>query len=210
VATLITRDGKPIGVVPADLGTFVDATAQPATTYSYALVTVGADGRMSPSGTALTVTTKHVMTFSFTPSADTYVDQRKPATIFGADQELRVAASPVATSFLVFDVSGLQGTIRSAKLELYTTRGGPGYDVRSSAPGWSEASATYNSPPATGAEVLGSSGPLKPGAVGTVDVTSLVTGDGQVAVALTAASGGVQLASRESASPPKLIVETEG
>jgi hypothetical protein len=210
VATLITRDGKPIGVVPADLGTFVDATAQPATTYSYALVTVGADGRMSPSGTALTVTTKHVMTFSFTPSADTYVDQRKPATIFGADQELRVAASPVATSFLVFDVSGLQGTIRSAKLELYTTRGGPGYDVRSSAPGWSEASATYDSPPATGAEVLGSSGPLKPGAVGTVDVTSLVTGDGQVAVALTAASGGVQLASRESANPPKLIVETEG
>jgi hypothetical protein len=46
--------------------------------------------------------------------------------------------------------------------------------------------------------------------VGTVDVTPLVTGDGQVAVALTAASGGVQLASRESANPPKLIVETEG
>src|SRR4051812_48636370 len=54
--------------------------------------------------------------FSISPSADSYVDG---STNHGTSTQIRVDGSPVVTSFLRFNVSGISGTINSVKLRVY-------------------------------------------------------------------------------------------
>jgi hypothetical protein len=84
-----------------------------------------------------------------------------------------------------------------------------GYDARNVTNSWSESSITYdNAPPFE--NVISSSGAFSGGGWTSVDLTSLVTGDGTYNIALTTASStAVSLSSRESgANAPQLIIET--
>ncbi len=75
---------------------------------------------------------------------------------------------------------------------------------------WGETTITYNNRPAVSANTVASIGAINAGQSVTVDVTSAVSGNGLVSLAITSTSGdGVAYASRESNTPPTLIV-TEG
>lgn len=74
---------------------------------------------------------------------------------------------------------------------------------------WTESNINYNNAPPIGG-AAGSSSGFSGGVWTTVDITSLVTGNGTVNLALTTSSStAISLASRESgANAPQLIVET--
>ena len=74
---------------------------------------------------------------------------------------------------------------------------------------WTEATLNYNTAPPLGGAVVSSNG-FSGGVWTTVDITSLVAGDGTINVALTTSSStAMSLASRESgANVRQLIVET--
>jgi hypothetical protein len=74
---------------------------------------------------------------------------------------------------------------------------------------WTESTINYNNAPPIGSSA-GSSGAFSGGVWTTVDITSLVTGNGTLNIALTTSSStAVSLASREAgANAPLLIVDT--
>jgi hypothetical protein len=107
-------------------------------------------------------------------------------------------------------VQNVTGRITRVTLRVYANSASTaGYDVRNVTSAWSETTLTYNNAPTFGT-VISSSGPFSAGVWTTVDLTSLVTGNGTYNIALTTASGtAVSLASRESgANALQLIIET--
>ncbi len=143
---------------------------------------------------------------TFSPVADTYVDESKPGTSFGAGTALRVDASPVRTAYLRFDVQGASD-FSSATLRVFVASNTTsGFEVRPVADtGWSQAM-TFDTAPPFG-DAVASSGPVAAGTWVDLDVSSLVSGNGPVSMALTTASStAIRLASSESANPPELIV----
>ena len=147
-------------------------------------------------------------TTTFTAAIDAYVRSDQPSRNFDT-KNLNLDANPVVNSYLRFNLSGLSGrTIESATLRLYSNdASSTGYQVRQVANNtWGEKTITYQNAPATGA-LVASSGTLGTG-YKNVDVTSLVTGDGPLSIALrTTTATTFALASSESANrQPQLIV----
>jgi hypothetical protein len=119
--------------------------------------------------------------------------------------------NPTIRSYLTFNVQGLSAPVASAKLRVYanssSTAGFSVYGVPDVS--WREMTVTYNNSPALG--TLGASlGPVTSGTWITVDVTSLITGNGIVSLALTGNSSTLfSFASRERATRlPQLIITT--
>ena len=142
--------------------------------------------------------------------AGAYVDSSQPSLNTGGSAKLRVDASPTVRSYLRFNVQGTGGQVTKATLRLNTTSAlSTGIDVRPVGDNsWSELGITYANAPAPGA-VVGSTSPFTAGQWITADVTSLVSGDGTVSVAVTSGNTtAAALSSRESVNSPQLIVET--
>jgi trimeric autotransporter adhesin len=153
-------------------------------------------------------------TLTFTSAADAYVVQDKPNNNYGSASTLRVrfTSSQTHHAYLRFDVSGLGGSVTSAKLRLYVTDpswdGGSVYSVSNS---WTESTITWNTAPAISGTPLGSTGSVATGTWVEVDVTAAVTGNGSVSFALrNAASDSALYSSREGTNPPQLVVTTGG
>jgi acid phosphatase type 7 len=156
-----------------------------------------------PDATATTVTTR------FSPSADAYVSQTRPTANFGSAKQLLAGSRPKARrSYLRFEVTNLSGTVAKATVQFYSNdTSQSGLEVHAvSDSGWDEQTITYNNAPQPG--LIVASVPRVPADTFTsVDVTELVTGEGVVSLAVTAADR-LRLASRESgALAPQLIVE---
>jgi hypothetical protein len=170
----------------------------------------GASSQAASVGTAAAATTA-----AFEPTADARVHEATPTTNYGVSSSLRTDLSLGANveSLLRFTVTGLQGSVQSARLRLYaytTTTNGPA--VYASAGGWVETTVTWSNRPAhTGAAVADSSA-IPTNSWVEFDVTSLVTGDGTYNFALIATSGdGIDFYSRQSGNVtlrPRLVVET--
>ena len=123
-----------------------------------------------------------------------------PGTHYGSSTQVRVDASPTTTSYLKFDVSGLTGAVANATLRVWAnTSQTTGYDVYSVPDtSWDESSITFNTAPSMATTVVGSSGPVSGGTWTTVDVTSLVSGNGTITLGLqTTNSTALSLSSRE-------------
>jgi hypothetical protein len=147
---------------------------------------------------------------TLTPVADAYVHQSHPSTNYGTAKVLSVDGNPAQRSYLRFDVQGLTGSVTKATLRLYASNSSKGgltvHVVSSNA--WGETTITYNNAPAVGT-VVQSSGSFGGNAWLSVDVTTVITGNGTYSLALTETSNsGINLGSRESSTPPQLIVET--
>lgn len=150
-------------------------------------------------------------TFTVTPVADTYVNEASATTSYGTSTALRVDGSPVARSYLRFQVAGLDGSITSAVLRVYANSAQSTGWTASSVPDttWSETGTTYANGPAVGT-ARGSSGAVATGTWTQAAVTAGVAGDGSISFALTTTSGtGLSLASRESANRPQLVITTQ-
>ena len=151
--------------------------------------------------------------FTFTPSADSYVDANNSSMNYGSQTQLRGDGSPVIRSYLRFVVQGLNGPVVRATLRIFANSGSTsGYDIRSVTNNtWAESTITYNNAPAVGG-ILGSSGGFNSGTWTTVNITPYITGNGTYNVALTVpGSTGLSFASREVGnSAPQLVVEAQG
>lgn len=150
-------------------------------------------------------------TFTFAAAADAYVNEASPSTNYGSATTLRADSSPVVRSYLRFNVQGLSGTVTRATLRIFTnSSSSTGYQVRSVADtSWSEFAVNYSNSPAMG-NVTGTSGSFGTGVWTTVDVTSLISGNGLVSFGLTTTtSTAFSLSSREvGANAPQLVIET--
>ncbi|MEU4552434.1 CBM96 family carbohydrate-binding protein [Micromonospora violae] len=152
---------------------------------------------------------------TFTPVADTYVQSDTAATNYGTSTQVVVDNSPVRRSFLRFTVSGVSGTVTSAKLRLRTISGNSGSDAggtfrRMSNTTWSETGTTWNNQPAIDGATLGTIGAVSGNTWYEVDVTAAVTGNGTYSFGATSTSGdGAYYDTRESgADAPQLVVTT--
>jgi hypothetical protein len=192
------------------------ATASPtATSFATATFTSTASSTATYTPTGTTTFTPTATsasgTFTFSPSADAYVNESNPSTNYGTSTTLRADATPVVRSYLRFDVQGLSGTIARVTLRIFTnSSSSTGYEVRNVTDNsWGETTINYSNAPATDG-VTGTSGPFSAGVWTTVDVTPLLTGNGTYNIALTTTNAtAFSLASRESgANAPQLIIET--
>lgn len=151
---------------------------------------------------------------TFTPVADTYVQQDQPTTNFGQANEVVVDNAPVRRILLKFTVSGLSGSVARATLRLHLrdTTAGPsphGGTVRQvGSSSWAETTVTWNSQPAIDGATLGSFGAVMRNTWYEMNVTPVVTGNNTFTLAFTSAdSDGAHYDSRESgANAPQLVV----
>jgi hypothetical protein len=208
----IFRNGVLVGTSPTT--TYTDTTAQPATTYSYAVSAVDRANNESAWSAPVTVTTPaRPTTLVSNPVADTYVRADQASSSFGTSTVFGVDGSPVKRTLLKFNVSGVAGRpVRTATLRLWcvddSDTGGTLHRVPSTT--WTEA-VTWNTAPTADTAATASVGSVKSGTWYAFDVTSLVRGDGSVAMDITStSSNGVDYSSREApaAQQPQLVVTT--
>ncbi|MBT2514121.1 phytase [Arthrobacter sp. ISL-30] len=156
-------------------------------------------------------------TVTLTPTADAYVSSAAQTTNYGTAPKLAVDNSPVDNSYLKFDLSGLAGkTIVSAKLQLRaTTSGSTGtQNVRLVTEDmWTESGLTYSTRPTLGSSVLGSVGPVTVNTNYEVPLSASAL-QGEVGGILslginTTSSDGADFGSRETTTPPKLVLQLQ-
>lgn len=207
----VRRDGSVVASMGATSLSYSDTTVVGSTTYVYTVEAFDAAGNTSPESNSVSATTPPApSSVTFAPVADSYVNESSPTSNYGSSTQLRTDGSPLVNSYLRFDVEGLSAAVTQAKLRIYAnTSSSTGYDVRSVADlTWNEMTLTYENAPAFGS-VIAASGPFASGAYIEVDVTSLVSGNGLLSLALTGPGAtAVSFGSRESTTPPQLIVET--
>jgi len=156
----------------------------------------------------IVVTASAAGTATLKPVADTWTNSQSAATTYGTSSTLRVDGSPSCVAFLRFDLGGATGPVGQAVLELYANSGsGAGVIVHAvSSTTWSETKTNASNAPAVGSASV-ASGSFAAGATISLNVTSLVTGNGLVSLAVTANNAtAISLGSRESAHRPLLVV----
>jgi beta-glucanase (GH16 family) len=156
------------------------------------------------------VTAAHAGTFRFPSAADTYAPAGGADPGNGTRPYLQVASMPATDAYVRFHVGGLDGPVQGAYLELHalSDSGPAGVAAHGvAAAGWDENSLAV---PALGPEV-DATGSFAARSVVYLDVTPLVTGDGTVDAGLSTNGWTTRwFASRESPTPPRLIVQTAG
>ena len=145
-----------------------------------------------------------------TTVADSYVEAARPTRNNGRSAEFRVDGSPILNSYLRFNVQGATD-FSSSKLRLFfknATSGG--IQVRPVGnTTWGETTINYNNAPSFGA-VAANSGAAAAGTWVTIDVSSLVTRNGLLSLAITSTSStALSMGSRESGQQPTLTVGAE-
>jgi chitodextrinase len=202
----VYRDGSSVATVNGSTATFTDSGLSPSTLYGYTVEAFDAatnpSGQSTPPATATTQAAGGSL--SFAPTADSYVSASSPATNYGASTALRVDGSPDVRSYLRFNVQVGTGTITRVTLRIFANTGSSaGLGTRSVGGAWAESTLNYNNAPALAGN-FGSSGPAVAGTWLDMDVTALVTGNGDIDIGVVTA---ISLASRESANAPQLVVE---
>jgi chitodextrinase len=206
----IFRNNVEVGTTSATA--WMDATATPATTYTYHVVAYDAALNDSPPSNTATITTRSAdRTLTFVPSADATIESANPTRNLGTATTLQADASPVRAFVVKFNVSGVgSASVVEAKLRLHVTnpsnRGG---DLRATAAGWNEATVNWQNAPAGGA-VVGSLLRVLQGSWYEISLPAgAISGDGDVAFRVDSPStDGVDYVSREGSAAlrPELVV----
>jgi PKD repeat protein len=210
----VFRDGgaTPVASLTPDARAYQDSPVAPLTTHSYSVRAYDAAGNRSPLAGPLSATTPDgTVTIVLKPVADAYVSSAKSTTNYGNSTVLRVkGGSSTYKSYLRFDLSGVPGSIQSATLRAYVNSGSSvGYDLYGvSSTSWGEATINYANAPPFAATPTGSSGALTSGTWSSIVVTGLAASSQGGLLSLGLGNGGTQqsLASRETATPPELIL----
>jgi hypothetical protein len=207
----IYERGTLIAVVDQDTLTYSNVNLSPSTNYSYRVDAFDGSGNHSALSSSRSATTQGTGTYTFMPVADAYVAESTTTTNYGTLTTLKADASPANRSYLRFNVEGLSDTVTQATLRLHTSSSSSsGYQVRGViGQNWEEGTITYTNSPAVGS-VIGSSGSFAAGSWTSVDVTSLITGNGIHDLALTTTTTTtLNFQSRDAGSnQPQLVIET--
>jgi hypothetical protein len=158
--------------------------------------------------------------FSFAPVHDTYVRASSPTSTNGSSSTLRQrkTSSETIASYLKFNVTGLSGSVQSAKLRLYvrdaSNDGGAVYVVSNNYQGtttaWTESALNWNNAPIITGTALSAApqGGVSLGSWVELDVTPAIVGDGIYSFGLkNASSDAVYYGSKESTTKPELIIQ---
>jgi hypothetical protein len=208
----IYRDGNLLANVPAASLSYTDASAQPATSYTYSVAAFDPAGNHSPAGTTVQVSTPQVSSNLVFPAvADAYVNADSPGNNYGGAAILRTDAAPDVHSYLRFDVEGLGGrSIARAQLKIFANSGSSkGISILSVTDNsWDESLLNFNNAPALGS-ALAVSDRITAGDWITLDVSAFVNGEGSFSFGITTAGPtAISLASRESgANAPQLLID---
>jgi hypothetical protein len=207
---------------PTATATATDTPTATATSTATSTATATATVTSTPTPTATTTATAtpsptptgtpiSTQTYIFRPSADAYANSSAPDTVSGTGYEIPVDGSPDRLDYMIFNVTGLSGTIISATLKLTTTWDGGvdgGTIGKVNDTSWTESTLTYNNRPAISPPTV-SIGPVAPYQSVTKDVTAAITGNGAAGFAISSTnSDGVTYASRENSTPPVLTIVT--
>jgi hypothetical protein len=207
----IYRNGVLADTVDKSTLDYSDTQLVPSTTYTYRVDAFDGSGNHSPLSTARSATTMITASNTFLPVADTFVAGDTPTTNSGSSTFLKADTSPTFQSYLRFHVDDVQETVTKATLRLYTTSSSAvGYQINAvNDQSWEEGKITFANAPAAGT-IVGSSGNFAANNWTSVDVTSLVTGNGIFDIVMTTTSTAtLNFNSREAASNwPQLVVET--
>lgn len=120
-------------------------------------------------------------------------------------------------TYLKFNISGLSGSVQSAKLRLYVVDGGNDggaiYSVSNNYSGtstpWLESGLRWNNAPAISGSPLASAGAVSVGQTVELDVTAAITGNGVYSVAMrNNSSNTVGYRSKQGSNPPVLVIQT--
>jgi len=151
-------------------------------------------------------------TLTFSPVADATLKAGWPAKNYGLATTVEVDSTPDEAFLMKFSVAGVGGrAVTSARLLLFDQSGSiHGGDLhRVADTTWSETALTWNNAPPYDPAVMASLGTVKFGLWYSVDVTSLVAGDGTFSLRMTTTStDGADYASRENdpTRAPQLVV----
>ena len=200
-----------------DSAVLTPAAPLPGATTFTATVKGGSGGVSDPAGNPMAAdklwrfsTPAATKTATFTPVADARVEKAHPSTNYGGSTSLAVDTGKA--SYLRFTVSGLSGTVQSAKLRLYVTNGtGNGPAAFRTGDAWTEkgsGSITWKNRPAPIGAALDDKGKVPASAWVEFDVTPAVAGNGTVSFVLTGQSSDSFAAySREqSGKSPQLVI----
>ena len=119
------------------------------------------------------------------------------------------ASDPDLESFIQFTVTGISGTIQSAKLRVFATTNGSanGPAVYSTGTSWTETGITWNNRPARTSGAVDNKGSISTNTWVEYNVTSLVQGNGTLSFVLAADStDGMIFSSRQGSQPPQLVI----
>ncbi len=150
------------------------------------------------------------LTKTFIASADTEVAQASPTKNFGTVTKFGVDSDPVRHGYVKFDVSGISGTVNSAKIRCYAWNGstdGPAVYTTSSS--WGETTLTWNNKPAASGAALSDVGAVTYKTWVEFDVTKAVKTNGAASfVFIPTSTDSVECASREDVAEtrPQLVV----
>ena len=207
----IYRNGVLVDTVDKDVLSYSDTGLVPSTNYSYQVDAFDGSANHSALSTTRSATTQSTATYTFAPVGDAFVAGDTSTTNYGASAFLKADTSPTFQSYLRFHVGDVSGTVTRATLRLYTTSSSAaGYQLnRVSGQGWEEGKITFANAPAAGT-TIGSSGNFAANSWTTVDVTSLVSGNGVYDLVLSTSSiATLNFNSRDAGSNrPQLVVET--
>jgi fibronectin type 3 domain-containing protein len=207
----IYRGGGLIDTVGATTS-YSDTGVTAGNTYSYEVRAIDGAGHVSgPSNVATATTPAPTVNLTLSPDADARVQQSTPTTNYAASN-LRSAgdAGAVVESFLRFTVSGVVGSVRSAKLRLFAYNGtvdGPA--VYTTGNSWNETTVNWNSRPARTSASTDDKGAIGVNTWVEYDVTSFVNGNGTYSFNVAGPSAdGIDFRSREYATDrPQLVID---
>lgn len=157
-------------------------------------------------------------TLSFQPIQDAYVKSSTPTSSFGSTATLRArkSSSETMTSYLKFEVAGVNGPVQRATLRLYVTDassdGGAVYSVSNKYEGtttsWIESGLNWSNAPAISGTALSSVGSVVAGAWIELEITPAIPGDGMYSFGLkNSASDAVYYGAKESTDKPQLVIQ---
>jgi acid phosphatase type 7 len=158
-------------------------------------------------------TVEAATSLTFVPVADAYVDQAQPTRNFGSvsyvRSDLDSAGGYDYQGLFSFNVTGISGTVSSAKLRLYVTNSTPNAPALYRASWYSETGVTWNTRPSITGGAVANLGSTTTGTWVEYPVTSTVTANGTYHFALVAEStDGFEVTSREGTNRPQLVVST--
>lgn len=152
-----------------------------------------------------------VTTRTFTAIADSYVDELHPANNNGTQTTLQVenVSKHGLESYIKFTVTGISGTIQSAKLRVYLTsrsmsNGPAGYATSNT---WTETGITWNNRPARLGSALDNKGSITKDTWISYNVAPRITGNNTYSFVLVAdTTDQISFSSREGGHPPQLVI----
>ncbi|MDQ3871216.1 MAG: DNRLRE domain-containing protein, partial [Chloroflexota bacterium] len=171
-------------------------------TYSFNLATTSPDASLVYSRENATnqpqlVVVSAPSTTTVAPDADARVQEANGTSNYGLSGYLAAdgGADPDVEGYLRFNVSGITGTVLSAKLRLYAYNGSAnGPALYASGTTWSETEITWNNRPSRTSGVIEDKGAVAANSWVEYDVTRLVTGNGTYSFNLATTSPDAVLA----------------